>query len=233
MEDTLKSLPTGTLQNSPQGTHITVLQAATQMISISDNTAADLLIHLVGRPAVEAQVRAWSNSEARDTPFLTTRELFVLKEVDYPKLAHQYLSLQSTARTAFLSKSVDPVPLPSGGSWTTPREIESLEWFASPTAVCTSFAGLQRLHATRTLAPLAAILSENDGGIGLSASRWPTVWFKGGSEPGVLTLGYLAKNARGQTYVVVAMASNPASALNPSATLDLLSIVKGAFGLVD
>ncbi len=44
----VKSLPTGRLQDAPDGTKVTVQQAATLMISISDNTAADLLIGAVG-----------------------------------------------------------------------------------------------------------------------------------------------------------------------------------------
>lgn len=63
-------------------------------------------------------------------------------------------------------------------------------------------------------------------------AQWPTVWYKGGSEPGVLTLGYLATNTHGQTFVVVAMLSDPAAALPPSAVLGLLAIAQGAFELI-
>ena len=46
----LKSLPSGELQNEPDGTRISVQDTATKMISISDNTAANMLISLVGLP---------------------------------------------------------------------------------------------------------------------------------------------------------------------------------------
>ena len=57
----LTSLPSGELSTEPAGTQVTVLQAAEDMISSSDNTAADLLITLVGRTAVEsaAAAREW------------------------------------------------------------------------------------------------------------------------------------------------------------------------------
>ena len=71
----------------------------------------------------------------------------------------------------------------------------------------------------------------NDGGIGLDPAQWPTVWFKGGSEPGVLTLGYLATNSKGQTFVVVAMLANLAAALPPQAIVVLQGIVRSAFEL--
>ena len=69
LTDALRSAGSGTLRLSPAGTRITVRQAADLMISQSDNTAADLLIDLVGRSTVEDRVRAWSDSAARDQPF--------------------------------------------------------------------------------------------------------------------------------------------------------------------
>ncbi len=77
----LGSIP-GSLQYSPTGTQVTVQETADKMISISDNTAADMLINLVGRSAVEAQVRRWSHSATLDNPFLTTREVLLLHYYD-------------------------------------------------------------------------------------------------------------------------------------------------------
>jgi hypothetical protein len=234
--DALKSaagIP-GSLQDDPAGTRVSVQQTATKMISISDNTAADMLIHLVGRPAVESQVRQWSDHAALDVPFLTTREAFLLKDAGYPALADKYLSLGPGRRAAFLASSVDPLPLSrlTPGGWTQPRNIDTIEWFASPDDICRAFAGLHQLATQPRLAPVGSVLSVNSGDIGLGKPQWPTVWFKGGSEPGVLTLGYLATNSKGQTFVVVAMLGNPAAALPPSATIALLAIAHGAFELI-
>jgi beta-lactamase class A len=72
----LKSLPSGELQTEPNGTKISVQDTAAKMISISDNTAASMLINLVGRPAFEAALTTAGMADpARDRPFLTTREL--------------------------------------------------------------------------------------------------------------------------------------------------------------
>ena len=235
VSDALKSTGSeaGSLQYDPAGTAVSVQQTATKMISISDNTAADMLINLVGRSAVESQLRQWSGRLGSNaTPFLTTRELFVLHYVGFPALANHYLGLQPNQRAAFLASSVDPVPLNQVRGSDDPRDIDSIEWFATPTDLCRAFAGLQQLSTQAGLAPIGTVLSVNNGGIGLDQHRWPVVWFKGGSEPGVLTLGYLAKNDKGQTYVVVAMAENPSAALSPSATERLLSIARGAFALV-
>ena len=50
----VKSLPSGVLETVPDGTRVPVRRAADEMISISDNTAADLLIARVGRTAVDS-----------------------------------------------------------------------------------------------------------------------------------------------------------------------------------
>jgi beta-lactamase class A len=236
--DALKSVGNsgpGYLQYDPAGTRVPVRQTALQMISMSDNTAADMLIHLVGRSAVQAQDRQWSDHAALNVPFLTTRELFVMKYAD-PLLAGQYLRLPPGQRAAFLASSVDPTPLSQAQlpntAAATPTDIDTLEYFASPDDICRAFAGLQQLASRPGLAPLGSILSASNGSPGLDPAQWPTVWFKGGSEPGVLTLGYLATTSTGQTFVVVAMLSDPAAVLPPPAEAGLLAIVQGAFHLV-
>ena len=236
--DALKSPGSGSLQDVPAGTRLSVQQTAAKMIAISDNTAADMLIHLVGRSAVQAQDRQWSDHAALNVPFLTARESLFMKIINYPALANHYLSLAPGQRAAFLASSVDPLPLSQAQAqnlaqpYTEPRDIDTIEYFASPDDICRAFAGLQQLAAQPGLAPLGSILSANDGGVELDPAQWPTVWFKGGSEPGVLTLGYLATNSKGQTFVVVGMLANPAAELPPSATAGLLAIAQGAFGLV-
>ena len=151
--DALKSPGSGSLQNDPDGTRVSVRQTAAIMISISDNTAADMLMQLVGRSAVEAQDRQWSDHAALNVPFLTARESLLLKILNYPALANRYLSLAPGQRAAFLASSVDPLPFSQAQvqnlaqAWTEPRDIDSIEYFASPDDICRAFAGLQRLAA--------------------------------------------------------------------------------------
>jgi Beta-lactamase enzyme family len=212
-----------------------MISAAEDMISSSDNTAADLLINLVGRTAVEAAAAASGMANpALDTPFLTTRELFVLKLDDWPALADRYLALDSAGRLAMLSGTVDRAALPSlttASAWTTPRDADSIEWLASPTDICKVYASLAALAREPGLAPVAGVLEINNGGLGLDPRQWQPVWFKGGSEPGVVTLNYFATTSGGRSYLVSVMAANPAAPISAAATAPLLAAIKGAFAL--
>ncbi|MEO3873893.1 serine hydrolase [Nonomuraea sp. B12E4] len=229
IEPELKSLPSGQLQDRPDGSKVSVLEAAKLMISISDNTAADLLIHKVGRKAVERTTRAWGGHDKRNAPFLTTREMFVLKGVDYPRYAKKYRSLSTTKKRAYLDEVVAKVPLSSFAMWSAPRELDTLEWYGSPADVCQAYAGLTKLRD----AHVGQALSINDGGLGLDPSQWPTVWYKGGSEPGVLDVGYLARMKDGRTYVVAAMASDPDAPFSEAQLgQELVGLARGAFTLV-
>jgi beta-lactamase class A len=228
----VKAGGSGTLQSVPDGTRLTVQQVALKMISISDNTAADLLLNLVGRAAVESQVRKWTAHPALDIPFLTVNELFALHLYDFPTLANRYLGLKPSKRAAFLASSVDAVPAAAEVSTTSPRDITSIEWFASPDDLCRAFSGLTALSKEAGLEPINTILSTNNGGIGLSSKTWPVIWFKGGSEPGVQTLGYIARDMRGHSFVVVALTENPAQPESASSTNELLAVVKSAFDLL-
>ena len=236
VDDAVRSLgnapETGALQFVAAGTSVSVEEAATKMISISDNTAADLLLGLVGRDAVVEQMRRWTESAAANEPFFTTRQMLLLHYVT--GLADQYLATPPDERAAFLAASVDPLPIGdiASGYSEEPRFIEEIEWFASPDDVCRTFAGLQEQAQDPASAALSTVLSREVAGIGLDPSAWPTVWYKGGSEPGVLTLGWLATTSDGETFVVEAMVSNPDDALSPESITDLVGLAQDTFALL-
>ena len=232
----LKSLPAGELQTEPDGTQISVLDTAAAMTSLSDNTATDMLINLVGRPAVEAALTTTGmTSPALDRPLLTTREIFVLKLQQWPALATRYVTADEPSRRALLASTVDRAPLPAvaaAGAWISPRDINSLEYFASATDLCRAYTSLAALARRPGLSPIGQVLSLNDDSLALDPAQWKTTWFKGGSEPGVLTMAYLAATRTGHSYVVTALAENPSQPINETiATPLMLSAIKGAFML--
>ena len=135
-----------------------------------------------------------------------------------------------------LTGTVDRVPLSAltvaaEKAWTQPRDIATLEWFASPADICRVYASLAALSRQPGLAPVASILAINNGALSLDPAHWSTTWFKGGSEPGVATLNYLATTRTGQSYVVSALAANPSAPIPSTATAQLIGAIKGAFAL--
>jgi beta-lactamase class A len=233
----LKSMPGGQLQNEPDGTRISVQDTAAYMIAISDNTATDMLINLLGRPAVEAALTTTGMaSPALDRPFLTTREFFTLKLHQWPALANRYLAANQAGRRALLASTVDRAPLPGAAAtqaWTTPRAVNSLDWFASANDICRLYASLAALARRPGLAPIGQVLSLDGAGLALDPAQWKTTWVKGGSsDPGVMTLAYLATTRTGQSYVVTVLAENPSQPINQDAALPaMLSAIRGAFTL--
>ena len=232
----LKSLPAGELQTEPDGTQVSVLDTAAAMTSLSDNTATDMLINLVGRSAVEDALTATGMANpALDRPLLTTREIFVLKLRQWPALAERYISANEPSRRTLLASTVDRAPLPAvtaAGSWIAPRDINSLEYFASASDICRAYASLAALAARPGLAPIGQVLSLNDDSLALDPAQWKTTWFKGGSEPGVLTMAYLATTRTGHSYVVTVLAEDPSQPIDETIAVPvMLSAVKGAFTL--
>ena len=221
-----KSLPSGVLQDQPDGTVFTLARYADHMMSISDNTATDHLIHTVGRDAVQRRFIHFGNTAA-NAPVLTTREFFALKSWHYPAVAGAYAALPPKLRAPMLPL-LDRVPRDRIAGWTTPRMIDRVEWFGSPVDMCQAYAGLWAQQEP----PVDAALSLNDGGLALPSARFPTVWFKGGSEPGVLTLTYLARAADGTLISASLMLSDPARALDEATlTPQAVALLRGAIQL--
>ena len=213
-----------------------MLDSAAMMISLSDNTAADMLTSVVGRSAVEAALTATGmTSPALDRPFLTTREIFVLKLEQWPALARRYVTAGEPSRRALLASTVDRAPLPAvedAGTWIAPRDIDRLEYFASASDLCRAYTSLAALARQPGLAPIGRVLSLNDDGLQLDPAQWQTTWFKGGSEPGVMTLAFLATTRSGHSYVVAVQAEDRSQPIDQATvTPAILSAVRGAFAL--
>ncbi|MEO3750440.1 serine hydrolase [Streptomyces sp. B6B3] len=226
--------PGGPVADLPAGTRLTLREYADHMIFHSDNSATDHLMHRLGRDAVEAQQTRFGMADpAANEPFLGTRELTQLKAVDYPRHADAYVALDEADRRAYLAEVLAGLPVPDAG-WDEPRHVDSVEWFASPADLCRALGGLSDQAAAPGGQPVDDALSLMGTRIlGLDAEAWPVGWFKGGSEPGVMSRTFLAGAATGETYVVSAMASDPARDVTDAAGVaELLALSAGAFALV-
>ena len=195
------SLPSGEMQDWPLGSPVTLATLATLMISISDNTATDTLMNLLGRDALAERVLATGHSQpSRMLPMLTTLEAFSLKLApDDQVLA--YSDADDAAQGVILDR-LDPAlsadllnPARFGPM---PKWINQIEWFASPRDMANV---MQSLHQ-RTDPMVMQILSINPGLSPAIASEFRRFAFKGGSEEGVLSLTWLIQNKVGDWYIV-------------------------------
>ncbi len=232
IRDDWKSLPSGTMQNDPAGTKHTLLEYAQQMISISDNTAADHLIGRLGRTNVEANLAAMGLADpSRDIPFLKTRDSFVLKATMNADLRQQYLAADAAGRRALLDGRVaaSSIGLLNLIDWTAPRDIDTIEWFAGTRDLCSAMSALHQMAGKPGLSQIQDILAINPA-MDVDPSVWTYVGYKGGSEPGVLNMTWLLRRADDRWFAVSLTLNDPTSAKDN--TLAMLSLGGTAMSLL-
>lgn len=209
---TEKSYPSGRLQDWPQGAPLTLHSLASMMISISDNTATDQLIAVLGRQRILKLMKdsGHANPGAND-PFLTTRELFVLKTMD-PAFLDRWRTKSPDAITAaevLMAVANPPLEEVNAAFAQGPKAID-IEWFASPADLAKLFA-----HMRRTADPAVFdIMAINPSATPAIKEGWRYIGFKGGSEPGVMNLTWLLTDKAGRDWVLTLGWNNPAAALD-------------------
>lgn len=201
LEEADKSLPSGTLQNEAAGSRYSLRELASRMISVSDNTATNLLLRVVGRAGVEARLG--------QTAIPNTRELFALKNPANLGLLRAYRSagLNRAERRAVLAQAAI-APLPGVTLFTGGPMAQDVEWFASTERLCDLMADVAALPETQ----------QNPGVA--SPKDFARVSFKGGSEGGVLNLTTQVTTKAGRSLCVSATWNN-ASSLNEGQFLGL------------
>ena len=206
LTDDHKSLPSGVLQAWPNGSPVTVHTLASGMISISDNTATDHLLHYLGRSVVESQLAVMGHKNPeRSWPMLTTMEMFKIKSD--AKLLREYIKSDVAQRRHTLDgrvksmTSVDVAPYPDG----TPIAIKDVEWFASAADLCRAMDWFRRTNDKKALDILAI-----NPGVPMMKNEFDYVGYKGGSEPGVLNFTWLLKTKKGENLAFSMGWNNPA-----------------------
>lgn len=215
IRDDLDSPGAGDTQDEADGATVAVRELALRMISVSDNTATDHLVDLVGREAVEEALTALGHADPSVTlPILTTREMSVLK-TDPDRLA-RYEAADRDERRRLLAEEVADAPTPTiDSAWTEPRAVTTVEWFASPLDLCRALVGLDDRSRQPGLEPLTDILATNPG-MAVDPARYETLLFKGGSEPGVLVGAWLGRRVDGSRVVVAGGAASTTSPIDAS-----------------
>lgn len=185
-----RSLPTGLLQDWPAGAPLTLHTVATLLISVSDNTAADLLLRELGSPRVEAGLaRMGLHDPARARPFFSTRGLFALVGGSEARRRAWEAADEGGRRVLLAQAQAEPPPdlgLVSGpwpAGW---------DWMFSASEVAALLGLLAPVLARSPEGQ--AMLMVNRGGLGLGP--WPFAGFKGGSSAGRLAFAVLLQDER-------------------------------------
>ena len=216
-----RSLPSGMLQSWPQGAPVTLHTLAAMMISISDNTATDILLAELGRENVE---RMMTNlgiaAAARNRPFPSTLEIFALKTASEAE-QQAWIAADEAGRRrilASLQAGADPTRIDVARLRGAPNRIGEMEWFASAADLARTLDWLRR-HGGETALGILAI----SPAIANAAELHGYAGFKGGSEPGVINLSWLVRNHEGGWHAVTASWNNPAAPVDETRFMLILS----------
>jgi hypothetical protein len=216
---TEKSFPSGQMQDWPEGSPVTLHTLATLMISISDNTATDQLIAVLGKEAIlRLMADSGHSNPAANAPFLTTRELFILKTLNPDLLegrtAREVLANPAVeAMVTFSRPSLDDI----NAAFAAGPKALNLEWFASPNDLARLFGHMRRTADDEAF----RILAINPSATPAIKERWDYIGFKGGSEPGVINLTWLLTDNAGRTWVLTLGWNNPAAVVDEGKFLAL------------
>lgn len=221
-----KSLPSGRMQRDSAGTKHSIAEYAKLMISISDNTATDHLINHLGRTRIESFMRQYCSNPNYNLPFLTTREFFQLKTATSDSLRNIYTLADSKGRYSLLQNNLKTMILMSDAELPeNPTSIKEIEYFAKVNDLCKLMLHLDSIGSKTTMQPVHdALISKT--GLRWNSERWPQVYYKGGSEPGVLNMTWLANRSDGQQFTL-AMTWNDTEKL-----IDTDSAVSAAYALI-
>lgn len=223
IDSSLYSLPSGVLQTWPHGSPITLHTLACQMISVSDNTATDHLLHVLGRDAVQRKQALMGHSapEVND-PFLSTREMFLLKFCDNGSQARAFATADAADRRTMLRRITDTFRLADVSLSGAPVLPDSVEWFASTAEIVRALDWF-RIASTTKEGKAALDILEINPGLQLDKTKWKRICYKGGSETGVINMSYLLQDTSGTWYAL------SATWLNTQGTVDDVKFA----GLID
>jgi beta-lactamase class A len=210
-----RSYPSGQMQNWPKGAPVTLHTLASLMISISDNTATDQLIALLGRPRILKLMKDSGHSDpGANDPFLTTKQLFLLKASDAKTIA-DWRSGDPAKQSAIArgqAAGQDPSLDQLNAAFANGPKALDIEWFASPADLAKLFAYMRRTADPKVF----DIMAINPSATPAIKQNWRSIGFKGGSEPGVLNLTWLLTDKQGRDWVLTLGWNNPTAVLDES-----------------
>lgn len=218
-------LPGGRYTSMPAGTTVPLRDVVTAMISVSDNSAADVMAVLLGRDRLEAMLPQVGISRPEGMrPFLTALELFKLKAIIAAGQT-DWLQADEARRRELLAGPVAAMPLDAVDKAFAPGlplSIETVEWRASPEDIVRVLDWIRRHTENGPAAQARAILAANPLIGPRAAAEWGYVGFKGGSEPGVVATSLLLQRRSGEWLAVSAAWNDPVHRVNDGRFVSLI-----------
>ncbi len=178
LEKDLQSHPASSLYAKMGGGKVKLDVIAQHMMAASDNSAADVVLNLIGTKSLET-------CEER-TPFLTSRQFYQLKADQ--KLAERYGRADTAKRRRILER-IQSQPLPALED-VTDLCLAGVEWYASAQELCDVMGEIADEKAM-TLNPGLA-----------EKTDWQRIAFKAGGEVGVLNFTYDVKGLGGTHWQI-------------------------------
>lgn len=210
-----RSFPSGMMQDWPDNAPVTLHTLASLMISISDNTATDQLIAVLGRDAVlQTLIDSGHSAPELNDPFLTTRELFLLKGGPEDRI-EAYSAADTETREQILA-AIDDVAVSGDqiqAAFVKGPIALDIEWFAN----ASDLANLFRFMRETSDPGAFDIMGINPSMPAPIRARWVYAGYKGGSEPGVLNLTWLLTDQEGRDHALVLSWSDHDAHLNQTA----------------
>jgi len=189
-----RSLPSGILQDWPDGAPVTLATLATLMISISDNTATDALMSVLGRDAVAAHLP--------QTPVLTTAEFFKLK-ADVNNTRARYRAADDQSRVTVL-QDLAAAALPEVNELDDSPSPE-IGWPISVRQLCSLIEDVADEPAMQVNPGVA------------DRDKWEEVAYKGGSNFGAFNMTTRLVDETGSVWCVAATWNTDHSSLDQTA----------------
>jgi beta-lactamase class A len=199
----------------PMGSPVTLHTLALKMNSISDNTATDHLLHLLGREVIEKQMAVMGHAHPEwNRPLLSTREMTELRDKAANMPGREYAKLDDAGKRKFLKEKF------SGKADYEKLDFDTAaynlsEWFATPLDMAKAMAWLKRHSEDNQPAnPIRGILAAETK-LTYDKKIWPYVGFKGGSEDQILCGNWLLKNKNGRWYTFHMYCNSPKEKVEP------------------
>lgn len=228
LEPDLVGPPHSEMAEWPVGSPVTLHTLALKMIWISDNTATDHLLHLLGRQRIEKQMEIMGDKDAAwNIPLLSTREMTMLRDKKKGMPGVAYNKLDEAGKREFLAEHFQGVPDYEALDFDT-AAYNVAEWYATPLDMAHALAWLQaNAGEGKPAHPVLAILTV-DPKLVYDKQQWPYVGFKGGSEDQLLAGNWLLKHKSGKWYTINLFYNNPDGKADPEKLIGALQTIFSA-----